>query len=787
MMRTLITLLTLALLIPGMALGITRIVKLDGSGDYTSIQAALNAAQSGDTVLVYPGRYYENLTIQTNNLSLISLEAQTNNPAYIDSTIIDGTRTTSVVAVGQNKQNITVRGFTITNGKGNGINFGPSSIAFLTNCHIMNNIASNGGGISVACALVTISGVSVYNNYAVYLGGGLYVMSGGGFANNVILDPVNRCSIYNNRSGLGQDIYVQDATSNLNVSLDTFSVAVPTTYYAIFLTQNEANHQMTFDIQNAHHQEINQDIYVAPDGDDDNDGLSPSTPLKTIQEGIYRVAADSLNQKTVHLLPGTYSRTDNDQIFPIALKSWVKVQGSGIDSTEVVGEPHPLIPVGYGSAEIIFMTYMEPVVSIADISVTTMDTDNSCIILGFKKGSLNLANVRIYDVTPNYFAAISAYLSNDYDCVWDNVTIENIITPDMGLIDINGCISGTISNSKFRNATSTYTSASVWAYSLVSFRGDRHLTFDNCEFSNLTMSDDNSSAIAVGGVQFPQQSNNFSFNNCLFSNINTHSEMIYVGSKNQPNLSFTNCTFAGNEGDSYTLLVNGNVNITNSIFYNDTPYQIKVNPMTGYNEPTTLNIDYSCIKDGMAGIQQAPGNTINYAATNLSSDPLFRGEFDIHDPLYYSLSSASPCINAGTPDTTALDLLPYDLAGNWRIWDHWIDMGCFEYGSEPWVDNDDPFLPQPEGCILYQNYPNPFNPATTITYQLPESGKVRLDVYNLKGQMVKTLIDSTQVSGMHSIEWNGTDTENRSVASGVYLYRLSSLNNVQTKRMLLMK
>jgi len=88
---------------------------------------------------------------------------------------------------------------------------------------------------------------------------------------------------------------------------------------------------------------------------------------------------------------------------------------------------------------------------------------------------------------------------------------------------------------------------------------------------------------------------------------------------------------------------------------------------------------------------------------------------------------------------------------------------------------------------LNQNYPNPFNPTTTISYQLPESGKVRLDVYNLKGQLVKTLIDGTQVSGLHSIVWNGTDTKNRSVASGVYLYRLSSQHNVQTKRMLLMK
>jgi len=114
-------------------------------------------------------------------------------------------------------------------------------------------------------------------------------------------------------------------------------------------------------------------------------------------------------------------------------------------------------------------------------------------------------------------------------------------------------------------------------------------------------------------------------------------------------------------------------------------------------------------------------------------------------------------------------------------------MGCYEYDSEPWVDNDDPFLPQPESTILLQNYPNPFNPTTTISYQIPKSGSVKLEVYNLKGQLVKTLIDDTQNSGIHGIIWNGTDSHNRNVASGVYLYRLSSINNVQTKRMLLMK
>jgi hypothetical protein len=620
---------------------------------------------------------------------------------------------------------------------------------------------------------------------------------------------VNRCSIYNNRSGSGQDIFIQNADSDLNVYLDTFSVAVPTTYYTIYKSEGLADYQMHFDILNAHHQEIDSDLYVSPNGDDANDGLSPSSALRTIHEGIYRIAADSLSQYTVHLLPGTYSRTANNQVFPIALKSWVIVQGSGMDTTEVVGEPHPLIPTGYGSADATFMTYLEPVLSLSDLSITTTNTENGNAIICFLKGSMNLSNIRIHDVNPDYVASVLLWLDNEHDCVWNNVIVENEITQHGGLVDVEGKISGRFSNCKFRNATSTYTSGSVWAYPLVLFRGDRNLTFENCEFSNLTMTDDNSYAIAFGGVQYPQQQNNFSFINCLFSNNSSQGGVVLVGSSNSPNMDFTNCTFAGNESNTYTLMTNGNVNITNSIFDNDTPYQIRVNPMDG-NETTTLNIDYSCIKDGLAGILQAPGNTVNFLPTSTSSNPLFAGGPDIHDPLYYSLSGSSPCMNAGTPDITGLDLLPYDLAGNWRVWNGRIDMGCFEYGSEPYVDNDDPELPAPPEGIALALYPNPFlytsrNGGAFIEFTLPRKpiSQPLIEIFNVRGQKVRTiqagdsygslvrkagLSDNLNKQGeFYSTVWNGKGDNNKPLASGTYLIRVTADSMTASKKITLMK
>ena len=85
------------------------------------------------------------------------------------------------------------------------------------------------------------------------------------------------------------------------------------------------------------------------------------------------------------------------------------------------------------------------------------------------------------------------------------------------------------------------------------------------------------------------------------------------------------------------------------------------------------------------------------------------------------------------------------------------------------------------------NYPNPFNPETTISYNLPSESYVTLEIYNLKGQLVKKLLSETQSSGKHSIVWNGCDQNGREVASGFYFYRITTKNNQLTRKILLMK
>jgi hypothetical protein len=93
----------------------------------------------------------------------------------------------------------------------------------------------------------------------------------------------------------------------------------------------------------------------------------------------------------------------------------------------------------------------------------------------------------------------------------------------------------------------------------------------------------------------------------------------------------------------------------------------------------------------------------------------------------------------------------------------------------------------PKTFALFQNSPNPFNPTTRISYDLPKAGNVNVAVFNVLGQRVTDLVDSYQEAGSYEVVWNGKDDAGRSVASGVYFYRIESSDFADTKKMLLLK
>lgn len=93
----------------------------------------------------------------------------------------------------------------------------------------------------------------------------------------------------------------------------------------------------------------------------------------------------------------------------------------------------------------------------------------------------------------------------------------------------------------------------------------------------------------------------------------------------------------------------------------------------------------------------------------------------------------------------------------------------------------------PNEFVLFQNYPNPFNSSTGIKYQLTAAAEVKLEIYNLLGQRIRTLVDQFQNTGSYSINWEGTDDFNQPVASGVYLYQLKTKSSIKAKKLLVLR
>jgi FlgD Ig-like domain/Immune inhibitor A-like, MAM domain len=101
------------------------------------------------------------------------------------------------------------------------------------------------------------------------------------------------------------------------------------------------------------------------------------------------------------------------------------------------------------------------------------------------------------------------------------------------------------------------------------------------------------------------------------------------------------------------------------------------------------------------------------------------------------------------------------------------------------VSNDDDLIAAT--TALVGNYPNPFNPTTSINYNLTENDEVSLKIYNVKGELVRTLVSNEQAAGNHSVIWNGRDDNGIQAGSGVFFYNLKTDKYSGTKRMIMLK
>jgi flagellar hook assembly protein FlgD len=108
-------------------------------------------------------------------------------------------------------------------------------------------------------------------------------------------------------------------------------------------------------------------------------------------------------------------------------------------------------------------------------------------------------------------------------------------------------------------------------------------------------------------------------------------------------------------------------------------------------------------------------------------------------------------------------------------------------GQQDFVEEQETKLLVPKKFVLYQNHPNPFNPETTIRYGIPLASNARVEIFNLLGQRIRTLVNKHHEAGTYVIKWDGQKDNGQLAPSGLYIYRFSADNFVQSRKLILMR
>ena len=671
---------------------------------------------------------------------------------------------------------------------GGGISFHGSS-SILENVKILNNSAiEDGGGISSrSYSYPEFENVTIALNSA-NRGGGLYLGGSVPLFNNE-----NLCNIYLNnidKSGYGSDIY---SSGPLDVIVDTFTVINPTAIHAYpFYNSN-------FDIQHSKLNQVSTDLYISPEGDNLNSGLSVEYPLKTIRYASLIILGDSLNPVTMHLAEGVYSNTSNAESFPVCLTSYVSLSGLQTDIVILNAE---------NTAGVINCNVTENV-TISDLTITGgLNWRGGGVICA--GGSINFINITISDNTAENMgggiysvgSSISMnniLLQNNYAGLYgggidgnntnfsgSNIIIENNTAVDEGGgIKLNEC-SVILDSFLVQNNYAGQNGGGIYG-------SDSILNGDNIKIRNNTAeadggglywrSADNSldymeisgnTANKGGGIY--QRYDDSRLNNILLADniASEHGGAIYCSASSviMKNMTITDNTAESPGGG--ICCENSGLIIINSILWNNSSEEIYMH--WNYQEYNSVTICFSDIDGNQEAIVIEDG-ILEWLEGNICFYPSYVDAGDYH------LNEDSPCIDAGIAYYEYEGEVLIDLSED-EYWGSAPDMGAYEYGLVE-IEEDEIIIENEK--LKIENYPNPFNPETRITFNLPETEHVNLSVYNLKGQLVKILADEILPAGNNSLIWDGRNKNGRAVGSGVYLVRMKSSNEVATKKVMLIK
>ncbi len=290
----------------------------------------------------------------------------------------------------------------------------------------------------------------------------------------------------------------------------------------------------------------------------------------------------------------------------------------------------------------------------------------------------------------------------------------------------------------------------------IEINNSHHVWIDHCDLSHF---DD-------GLIDIKNAADYVTISWCHFHN---HNKVMLIGAgddatqdREHLNTTVHHCWFDGNDGNGIGQRLPrvrfGKVHVFNN-YYNDVLYS---GVMSGFEGDIRLeNCYFLNVRDPHSVVGDTSDNKLN-ASGNIFVNSSGRMDiegiaFNPTDYYSYSLNDAAdvPALvmaNAGVQPITAIE------------------------------DSDDPMTVTPRSLWLEQNYPNPFNPATKISFTIPKTSMVQLEIFNILGTKVATLVNRKLHTGQYQIDFNGT-----TLSSGVYLYRLSTTNQSIMKKMTLIK
>lgn len=747
--------------------GTTITVGTDSTTDFLSIRDAIDYAINGDTLLVSPGTYFENLDYLGKNIVITSHYIFDEDPSLMYNTVINGNQSGSVVKFdnGESRQAV-LSGFTITNGSGTSYNNEPGtklsgggifirdSSPSILNCFITKNNTLGisldyGGGICIAeNTNPFLSNLIVTQNVCGHSTGGISIFS----LANVEFDSVNRCNVYLNYGARTNDIGHAglEPEYEIEIYLDTATIVNPNEYF-IRTVPNDF-----LDVMNGKIEQVNSDLYVNPiSGDNANSGTSANEPLKNIHYALALIEANHQNPGTIHLSAGTFGRMASGENFPLNLRSYVSIKGAGKYAT-ILDNEFSINPV------LVARDYEHE----RDYTISDFQ-----IINGIFTDEYNPESLFQIEQNTNLFIENLLFTQNSMGQCISNPYLAIGNYPDSTSVIVRNC--------EFINNIL----GSAGAYS------HQFYTYENCRFSiGQTYYNENTSlgaiAILVSGHALdasPYQYRNIK--NCMFDNY-THNTTGWpgphyiIGVQDAYETHFVNCTFADNQvlsqyGAAFYIGGNWNsVRLVNCLFWGNEPQQIYVDG--GGSGAKEVVFSHSLVQDSLNGISGSGNYNLYWLDGNMNAHP----QFSMLNSLPYSLSESSPAIDAGTAffvwdGDTIINLSSDDYMGAAP------DIGAYESDVEMrTVQQND----LPKTVSIHSTFPNPFNASITVQYTLPYDDNVKINLFDIQGRLIKKILNARINAGEHSLMLN-----NFNLPSGTYFMRIETKHNFDTKKIVYLK